>query len=109
MYKARIEDWHGDEWEDQPNSTGPRDAAEECVERYIARAAHYSVIDGDPVAVEVRYPDGTVMVWNVQASSTVHYYARQAPNVLAEGREAGLPAERPSRSDCSASAPEKGD
>ena len=85
MYKARIEDWHGDEWEDQPNSTGPRDAAEECVERYIAMAAHYSVIDGDPVAVEVLYPDGTVMVWNVQASSTVHYYARQAPNVEFSG------------------------
>ena len=88
MYKARIEDWHGEEWEEQPNSTGPRDAAEECVERYIAMAAHYSVIDGDPVAVEVLYPDGTGMVWNVQASSTVHYYARQAPTAGGEPTDA---------------------
>ena len=34
---------------------------------------------------------------------------RKTPNASLEGRGAGLPAERPSRSDCSASAPGKGD
>ena len=36
MYKARIEDWHGDEWKTNRTRQAHADAAEECVERYIA-------------------------------------------------------------------------
>lgn len=86
--KVQIPDWHDDGWQKLTGLNAAYDAqstAEKAVELFIAEAAAYDRIGGEPITVHVTDDNGIITTWSVNTEVTFVCHASQRPTKRNEG------------------------
>lgn len=73
IYKCRIPDWDGDEFERRIEATCAEEAAQELMDYEYWENCE----DGETIDVEVMAPDGTITKWTVTAYLSWNYSVRE--------------------------------